>query len=167
MKLKKIRGPTIQQAGYHQVNMIATKISSKLQQQLSQQDAQLLDMFQTLQTSDQENIPLNYAVACTTTQSDNTQLEILCALQELHRDLNNIKSSSSNTSNQQTTGSSTRKYARKTPDAGGRLRKNISKYCWTHRACAHTSKDCPDKADKYQNIATFENKMKGSKARYE
>ena len=57
-------------------------------------------MLQTLQTSDQENIPPNQAVAYTTTQSDNTQLEILRILQELRRDLNSIKTNSASISNQ-------------------------------------------------------------------
>ena len=30
----------------------------------------------------------------------------------------------------------------KTPKEGGRLRKNISKYCWTHGACSHSSAEC-------------------------
>ena len=47
----------MQQVGYHQTNMIATKISSDIQQQQLQRDMQLLAILQTLQTPDQENIP--------------------------------------------------------------------------------------------------------------
>ena len=59
------------------------------------------------------------------------------------------------------------KSARKTPDSGGRRRTNISKYCWSHGACAHDSPNCPNKAPGHQNSATFANKMDGSCARCE
>ena len=100
-------------------------------------------------------------------QSDNTQLKILHVLQELCRDLSNIKTNSLNTQNQQETSHSIRKYMRKSPGTGGCFRKNITKYCWTHGACAHAIEDCPDKAKGHQKMATFKNKMKRSKTRCE
>ena len=93
LNLKKIRGPTMQQAGYHQANMIAEKISTDIQDQLSQRDMQLLSMLQTLTTADQENIPPNQSVACTS-QTPDTQLEILEISQELRSELVNIRHSS-------------------------------------------------------------------------
>ena len=71
------------------------------------------------------------------------------------------------TSNQQSSEILVGKYARKTPDVGEHFRKNITKYCWTHRACIHSSKDCSDKAEGYQNIATFDSKIEHSKVRCE
>ena len=41
-------------------------------------------------------------------------------------------------------------------------RRNTSKYCWSHGACSHSSKDCNSKRDGHQDNATFENKMGGS-----
>ena len=48
--------------------------------------------------------------------------------------------------------------------AGGAYcrRTNISRYCWTHGACAHDSKNCRNKADGHRNNATFQNKLGGS-----
>ena len=56
---------------------------------------------------------------------------------------------------------------RKTPKEGGKFCKNISKYCWTHEACAHSSSDCPDRAKGHKTTATFQDKMDGSLARCE
>ena len=100
-------------------------------------------------------------------QHDNTQLEILRVLQELRTDLQNIRGTTPRQPTTPSDGSSTRKYTRKTPDAGGRFRKNITNYCWTHGDCAHESKDCPDKAQGHQNNTTFDDKKGGSCARCE
>lgn len=51
---------------------------------------------------------------------------------------------------------------------GGRVRTGYchqvktTKYCWTHGACAHTSRACRAKAEGHQDTATFTNKMSGS-----
>ena len=41
-------------------------------------------------------------------------------------------------------------------------RKNTSKYCWSHGACSHESKNCNQKKDGHQDDATFTNKKGGS-----
>ena len=43
-----------------------------------------------------------------------------------------------------------------------RRRNNVSKYCWTHGACAHDSRSCRNKAHGHIDTATFSNKMGGS-----
>ena len=45
--------------------------------------------------------------------------------------------------------------------SGYRKRKNISKYCWSHGACAHSSADCNNKKSGHKDEATFANKMGG------
>ena len=45
---------------------------------------------------------------------------------------------------------------------GYRKRKNTSKYCWTHGACAHSSKECSNKKAGHKDGATFSNKLGGS-----
>ena len=49
-------------------------------------------------------------------------------------------------------------------DGGGsyRKRRNISKYCWSHGACAHTSRDCNNKRSGHKDNASFSNKLGGS-----
>ena len=46
--------------------------------------------------------------------------------------------------------------------AGRGQRRNISKYCWTHGACAHAGTDCRDQSDGHVATATFTNKQNGS-----
>ena len=41
-------------------------------------------------------------------------------------------------------------------------RKNTSKYCWSHGACAHSSADCNNKKRGHQDETTLKNKMGGS-----
>ena len=48
LNLKKIRGPTMQQAGYHHANHLANRITSDIQEQLNQQDSQVLAMLQSI-----------------------------------------------------------------------------------------------------------------------
>ena len=60
-------------------------------------------------------------------------------------------------------------YRHKTPNEGGKLRTNISKYCWTHGACTFSSADCPIRlrAKGYKTQASFQDKMNSSLARCE
>ena len=51
------------------------------------------------------------------------------------------------------------------PPSGGRPtrhRRTVSKYCWTHGACAHDGKECKNKSPGHHDGATFANKMGGS-----
>ena len=43
-----------------------------------------------------------------------------------------------------------------------RPRHNVSHYCWSHGACAHSSKDCNFKEPGHNADATFTNKLGGS-----
>ena len=49
-----------------------------------------------------------------------------------------------------------------TNNNNGKKKRTTNKYCWTHGACAHSSKDCRSKADGHQDEATFQNRMGGS-----
>ena len=46
--------------------------------------------------------------------------------------------------------------------SGYRKRRNTTKYCWSHGACAYSSADCNNKKQGHQDEATFKNKMGGS-----
>ena len=161
----------MQQAGYHHANSLATKISSDIQEQFSQRDTQLLAMLQSLPQLQQENlapensnenvqVQSNNQAAYSTMQTDNTQLEILRVLQELRTDMHNMRQSNPTRNRERNNGP-----FKKTPDEAGLKRTNISKYCWTHGACAHGSAECPWKAPGHQASATFQTKMGGSCAR--
>ena len=44
----------------------------------------------------------------------------------------------------------------------GKSKDKFKKYCWTHGACAHTSKECNHKATGHKDDATFHNLLGGS-----
>ena len=45
-----------------------------------------------------------------------------------------------------------------------RIRRNTSKYCWTHGACAHTGFECTNKKPGHIDDATFQDRKGGSTA---
>lgn len=48
------------------------------------------------------------------------------------------------------------------PTTEPRTRNDISKYCWSHGACAHNGSDCRNKKPGHKDNATFANKLGGS-----
>ena len=47
---------------------------------------------------------------------------------------------------------------------GPRYRYDVSKYCWTHGACAHSGSECSNPAEGHKKKASFKDKMGGSLA---
>lgn len=88
------------------------------------------------------------------TASQNVNLEILEILQEMKGTLRSVGSNSNGNSGG---------VGNRNRNSGGRKRKNTSKYCWSHGACAHDSKDCKSKKPGHCDEATHANKMGGSK----
>lgn len=162
LQLKKIRGPTMQQAGYQHANVLAQELSRQIQQQLAQRDEQLLSVIQSIpslaetsSSSDSDDTPPSQIANSVITQ--NTQLEILKLLQDIRQDM--IKG------NQQQKREPRKGPFKKTPDDQTQpKRRNTSYYCWTCGKSNHPSKKCKFKAPGHQDLATFENKMGGSKA---
>ena len=92
LQLKKIRGPTMQQAGYQHANVLAQELSRQIQQQLAQRDEQLLSVIQSIpslaetsSSSDSDDTPPSQIANSVITQ--NTQLEILKLLQDIRQDM--------------------------------------------------------------------------------
>ena len=159
-ELKAIRGPTMQQAGYHHANMLA----QTLKQDLDQQNDKLLSMMQSVMeqsmapTEPASDISAPSAHLANATTSDTVQLQILQLIQQLQQDMKTCIAATSNAS-------TTKRVFKKTRDNGGMLRKDISKYCWTHGACGHESKDCRAKAPGHRDDATLTTRHGGSNAR--
>ena len=162
-----MRGPTMQQAGYHHANSLTQHVNSNIEHQLSQRDSQMLSMVrsmrgivESLSQSDDSQEDHDQHVASNASQ-DNTQLQILRLLQEIQRSLKPNTDTPNDMRNV--------KPNIKTPDDGVFLRTNITKYCWTHRACRHNSKHCSNRfqAPSHKKDATFDDKKGGSKARCE
>ena len=109
-------------------------------------------------------------------QGDNTQREILRALQDLNNDMKKLRQHNPNQHhnpynnyqrNYRRQDHNYQHQHRKTPDEAGLKRHNISKYCWTHGACSHDSRECPGKAAGHQSSATFDKMMKGICERFQ
>ena len=174
--LKSMRGPSMQQAGYHHANALAQKISDDINYQLHERDTQMLAMLQaipSLQSSSEsddtqedehlEQLPPVQHAANISSTNDRMQIEMLRLLKELSADIRATRDSTKRDRN----GQVNQRVAQKTPNDGGKLRTNISKYCWTHGACRHSSNTCRNKARGHQDHATFQDKKGGSLARCE
>ena len=114
-------------------------------------------------SQEEKQLPAVQHAANISSTNDRMQLEMLHLLKELAAD---IKLNWDST-NQDRNGKGNQRAAKKTPKDGGKLRANISKCCWTHGSCAHSSSTCPNKARGHQNDAAFQDKKDGSMARCE
>ena len=162
-QLKAIRGPTMQQAGYHHANSLAQQLRSDIQQR----DNDLLTVLQqAMEANSAASSPslaptdistvTDHPQQVNSVRSDPIQLEILKILQQMQQTMS--------TQSSQPVSRSTNRPPRKTPDNSTFRRNNTSKYCWTHGACGHTSTQCNAKAAGHQETATFEDRKGGSNA---
>ena len=161
LALKKIRGPTMQQAGYHHANALAVQIRTDIQEHMTTRDQQMLAMLEAItpatsessSESDQSSTSDIHHTANFT--ADQTQLEILKLLKELSV---NIKSN-------RPTPRPYNRYVKKTPDDQVTPPRNdLSKYCWTHGKGNHSSTECRRRAQGHKDSATLQDKKGGSKA---
>ena len=85
--MKTVRGPTMQQSGYHHANVLADQIRSELQNHLSNRDSEVLAMLQII--SDSSSTPTEPEVSSPSIESMNiatsntTQLQMLQLLREI------------------------------------------------------------------------------------
>ena len=93
----------------------------------------------------------NLATAQTTQQTELMQqmLQMIQSMQNIQCQLVNSAAQVPNNSQRRNT----------------RIRRNISKYCWTHGACSHWGKDCRNKKPGHSDDATF-NDRKGDSTAY-
>ena len=161
LQLKKIRGPTMQQAGYHHANALAQEIRQELQAQLEARDSKMYAVLQQIPgltdtSSSSEDSYEEPQEAVNSLTAGSIQLEILKLLRDIKSDLKTEKEDKQPTRPRRN---------RKTPDNQTRpARSLVSKYCWTHGACDHEGKECNRRAPGHKVEATKENKMGGSKA---
>ena len=171
------------QAGFHQINMIASEIRGEF----SQTREELANMTAILQRNGEDqsdNPPFNTTSTFTDDSSSNIeqamattetsyQLEMMKLLKSMQEEITKLSrggvSQRSNGGNstsgttQRNTGNNGNKKCKKTPDNPTFARRTTDQYCWTHGGCAHNGALCTAKAPGHKNDATFENKMGGSK----
>ena len=169
-QLKAIRGPTMQQAGYHHANMLAEQLKTDMQRR----DQELFSVIQSVVDSNASTAsppslaPLEISsmtpsqYQANAVQTDPVQVEMLKILQQMQQTMFTQAQAP-----QPKTGSktrTTRRTPRKTPDHALYPRRQTDTYCWTHGGSNHSSQDCQRKASGHQDTATFENRLGGSNA---
>ena len=158
--LKAIRGPTMQQAGFHHVNMLADQLQTDLQLQGTQMLVVKLRQQST-----------NWRCSSTRTCSEYIGLRVR-PIRNAPSLARNFKGPSRRINDRNSSGGrgerdGGRSHIRKTPDNASFVCKMIDLYFWTQGSCNHLSKDCLLKANGYKDNATKTNHMWGSNAFYE
>jgi translation initiation factor 2B subunit (eIF-2B alpha/beta/delta family) len=146
-ELKSVRGKTMQSTAFHQANFIATRVLEEVQ---SVQNLVTEAMERLPPAQDKENVPPPQPVANAAVSTDAVQLQMLELIKNLQDEVKSMKKSNRNSNNNYSASGQQRK------------RTNVSKYCWSHGACTHSSKECNRKKTGHQDDATFKNKMGGS-----
>jgi hypothetical protein len=148
--LRKTRGKTMKGTAFHRANMLADQV---LQEVRSVQENVLEALEATsFNTEDKENDPPPQQQANIVATS--VQTEILNTLRAMQGEIAALKRG--NVCHQTSTDNNT--------TSGNIHRRTIdrSKYCWTHGAWNHHSKDCFKPREGHKKEATLENKMGGS-----
>mmetsp|Transcript_14780 Transcript_14780/g.21115 ORF Transcript_14780/g.21115 Transcript_14780/m.21115 type:complete len:393 (+) Transcript_14780:111-1289(+) len=162
-ELKDIRGPTMQQAGYHHANLLA----EQLRQDITTQNHQLMAMVQTMQTMETNPEPVQQVANAAT--ADNVQMEILHLLRSMNQQMHSTGANNGgnlqDAPNEPNGGNPrSRNRNRCTPNDASFNCTDTSHYCWTHGGCNHDSVQCNQKAPDHQDAATFDDKKRGSTA---
>ena len=161
-ELKEIRGPTMQQAGYHHANMLA----QQLQVNLENQQREMLAMVQNMVPEAQEHIANTQHVEQQTanavvTTVQQQMLEILQNMQAAQLANNNPNNANNGDGGG---GQPRRRRNRRTPDNATFNRQDTTQYCHSHGGCNHSSANCNRQAPGHRSNATLANRMGGSNA---
>ena len=181
-KLRSIRGPSMQQAGLLHANMLAEQVKQAMESQRNDVANMMREVLHESGIATDENVPPreNRANAVI---DDPVQLELMKVLREIKSELQSVRNATRDSDAGGSTNTRGRRRNRtkkqqpaipadgiclRCPDnlaqQQGYHRTYTKKYCWTHGAWNHDSKDCGTPAAGHKNDATFTNKMGGSKA---
>lgn len=160
-QLKAIRGPTMQQAGYHHANHLAQQMRTDL----DERNTEMMSIIETAlshaspppsraNTTISELTSAHHQLNSVT--SDPVQLEMLQLLRQMQQSMQATPAAAAPSASGQV--------YRRTPNNASRPRSDTSKYCWTHGASNHTSSECERRAPGHQANATLTNRMRGSSA---
>ena len=150
------------QAGFHQINMIASEIRGEF----SQTRSELANMTAILQRNSDEqsdstpitststftdDSPSNIEQAMATAETS-YHLEMMKLLKSMQEEITKLNrggashrsngGSSTNSASLRSTGGNGNKKGKKTPDNPTFARRITNQYCWTHGGCAHTGAIC-------------------------
>ena len=173
IELKKVRGPSMRQAGYRQANMLAEQV----RRELATSNEEILALLQNLNQNTEspptqppaaQTTPPTIAPVANATISDTVQLEIVRVLKEIKQGQTQAQPQASPSQQSggggQPGGGRRRRRGKKTPDdAANRFSRRVTtSYCWTHGACNHNGENCFSPHRDHDPLATFEDKRGGS-----
>jgi DNA-binding protein H-NS len=149
-------------SAFHQANATVAALSSEIQNIKNDLVESINSL--SLQINDEpfpptESMPPLEDQQANATMSNQTAL--IAAIQELQAQIREMNDKRNINENR---GQRRGGYNNRSGRDANRGRRNTSKYCWTHGACAHFSRDCSSPENGHKNEATFENKMGGSTA---
>ena len=147
--LRRARGTTMRSIAYHQASLLASRVIEEVKE-VKTSVTEALNMLSTSMTNDEIMPPYSDYKANSASQ-DEVQCEILNFLKKLQDEVGELQKAGRQSKNPTTCN-----------------RTNISKYCYSHGACAHDGNDCKPQFRKrgHKVEATFEDKMAGLTACY-
>ena len=92
-------------------------------------------------------------------QQSQTIPQLIAQIQQMQSTMTALQQQMNNTNTNQNTND---RNNQSSDNTSNRRRRNISKYCWSHGACSHTSFECTKRRDGHKEDATSENKKGGS-----
>ena len=158
-ELKLIRGPTMRNTAFHQAHQVANDLSRDFNHMRDDVMAVMhsISMMKEATDTGEETEPAPPAIEKPSPSMNSTIVdkELLAALLQLKEEVKQLKS---NQNNRRFQGGNSNRNG----NNNRRPRRNVSKYCWTHGACSHNSKDCENKNSGHKDEATFNTKLGGS-----
>ena len=170
-ELSRVRGASMRGSAFHQANATVAALSAEMHNirndlvesinSLSFQESDDTSPPPTEESPPIDNHLLNAAMS--------NQTALITAIQDLQSQIRDLSSSTDRTTQEGRGRGRGGRYSGRGRGRGRygsyqRHRPNISKYCWTHGACAHESSVCETPAPGHKNEASFKNKMGGSTA---
>jgi len=175
-ELARVRGTSMRGSSFHQANATVAALTEQMQHirnDLREEINSLSTFTPPTDFPTETPPPVTNTPTLTHPQMNATaqqgQQEIIAAIQQLQQQFLNMNNTINNRTNGRNNGSSSSAGNGGNGNTGNGTtqrftRNNISKYCWSHGACSHTSAQCNSKRDGHKNNATFENKQGGSTA---
>lgn len=173
LELRKIRGPTMMQAGFVHANHLA----KEMRQEMQASNTELLNILTRMEAQDKAieeastTTPSTMMASTTTTEKTVNitvpalQKQMMQMFQNPEKKMDNLQTTTSPPPGQSTPNANNCNCRnKKTPDKPRFTRRTTDKYCWTHGGCAHNSDAFTAKANEHVDLATFANKQGGYKA---
>jgi len=151
-ELKRIRGPAMRSTAFHHAHQVVTDLSRDFTQMRDEVMA-VMNSVTMMQdgTAINDDTDSNPPAIDTPTPSMNATIDqdILLAIKKLLKE--ELRSNKGDRND----------YGNDRRSNNHPPRRNVSKYCWSHGACPHASRDCRNKRPGHKDDATFDDMMGG------